>query len=63
MTNKNEKIVSYIIGFLFIFIGIILMSIAFLTPGPNILESVLGGGSAGLGAVMIKNIRRNKNGN
>lgn len=60
MTNKNEKIVIYIIGFLFIFIGIILMSIAFSTPGPHPLLAILGGGSAGLGAVIIKNIKNVK---
>lgn len=51
------KIVSYIICFLFIFVGIVLMSIAFSTPGPNILMATLGGGSTGFGAVEIKNIR------
>lgn len=34
------------------------MSIAFSTPGLQILMATLGGGSAGLGAVGMKNIRK-----
>jgi len=51
------KIVSYTICFLLIFVGIVLMSIAFSIPGPNILMATLGGSSTGFGTVGIKNIR------
>ena len=52
------KIVSYAICFLFISVGIVLMSIAFATPGLNVLMATLGGSSTGLGTVGIKNIRK-----
>lgn len=56
--RRKIKILAYIVCFLIVLIGVVITLIAWITPGPNILLSILGGGIAGLGTVEVFKLRK-----